>query len=292
MNLTTTIEWTHLLARENLAPALHVGLLIGVGFPLVFSISAFVGRSTKRKLSPQANMLLRKSFFYSGSLILLLVILYKLGVERTTLLGTAGIAGIAIGFASQTSVSNIISGIFLVSERPFSVGDQIQIGTTKGIILSIDLLSVKLRTFENQLVRIPNEALIKSEFRNITYFPIRRLDINVGVAYKEDVKRVIAILKELALAHPLCLDEPEPDVRFVNFGDSALEFLYVLWCVKEDFLPLKNQIMIQIKERFDAEGIEIPFPHRTLYTGSVTDPMPIRIISEQPEDKKISSDTP
>ena len=283
MYAMAAIDWNKLYSAEYLMPAIRIAALLLIGFPLVYSVSSFIGRSTKRKLSPQANMLLRKGIFYTGATILLLAILNQLNFKLTALLGAAGIVGIAIGFASQTSVSNIISGIFLISERPFSVGDQIQVGTTKGIILSIDLLSVKLRTFENQLVRIPNESLIKSEFRNITYFPIRRLDIPVSVAYKESVEHVIRVLTEIAQAHPLCLDEPKPDVRFVNFGESALDFLFILWCAKDDFLALKNQVMMQIKERFDAEGIEIPFPHRSLYAGSMTTPMPICIVSEQPD---------
>lgn len=283
MNTLAAIDWNDLYSAHNIMPAVRIAILLLIGFPMVYSIASFVGRSTRRKLSPQANMLLRKGVFYTGVSMLLMAILYQLGIELTTLLGAVGIVGIAVGFASQTSVSNIISGIFLISERPFTVGDQIQVGTTRGIILSIDLLSVKLRTFENQLVRIPNESLIKSEFHNITYFPIRRLDISVSVAYKEQVDHVSRVLSEIADAHPLCLDEPRPEVRFVNFGDSALEFLFILWCTREDFLNLKNQVMKQIKERFDAEGIEIPFPHLSLYTGSATAPMPIRIITEQPD---------
>jgi len=173
----------------------------------------------------------------------------------------------------------------LISEKPFAVGDIIQVGTTKGIILSIDLLSIKLRTFDNHLIRIPNEVIIKNEVRNISRFPIRRLDIELGVAYKENIQKVRDVLLDIADKEPLCLDEPEPDVRFQNFGDSALEFLYAVWCVREDYLKLKKKIMQQIKERFDEEGIEIPFPHRTLYTGSVTEPFPIRIVNEKSEDK-------
>lgn len=160
-----------------------------------------------------------------------------------------------------------------------------KVGDTKGTILSIDLLSVKLRTFDNQFIRIPNESLIKNQVTNITRFPIRRLDINVGVAYKENVGKVREVLLDLADKEPLCLDEPEPLVRFLNFGDSALEFLFAVWCVKDDYLKLNTKMMQQIKERFDAENIEIPFPHRSLYTGSVTEPFPIRIVKEQQEDK-------
>ena len=286
MNEVLAISWSNVLSKEFVGPAIRIGVLVIVGFPLILTVAAFVGKSTRKKLSPQANMLIRKGIVYFGSIFIFLAVLHQSGYEFTALLGAAGIAGIAIGFASQTSISNIISGLFLISEKPFTVGDIIQVGSTKGTILSIDLLSVKLRTFDNHLIRLPNETLIKSEVRNITRFPIRRLDIELGVAYKENIQKVREVLLDIADKEPLCLDEPEPDVRFQNFGDSALEFLYAVWCVREDYLKLKKKIMQQIKERFDEEGIEIPFPHRTLYTGSVTEPFPIRIVNGQSEDKQ------
>ena len=280
MTTLAAIDWTNLTSSENFAPAIRVILLVVIGFPFSALLSSSVAKLARRRLSAQANMLVRKGIFYTGSLCIIFAIWFQLGLDFTALLGAAGIFGIAIGFASQTSVSNIISGIFLISERPFEVGDIIQVGQTKGTVLSIDLLSLKLKTFDNQLVRIPNESLIKTEVRNITYFPIRRLDINIGVAYKEDVANIKQVLFNLAMKNPYCLDEPEPIVRFSNFGDSSLEFLFALWCVKDDYITLKNQIMQEIKERFDAECIEIPFPHRTLYAGSATEPFPIKIVSK------------
>jgi small-conductance mechanosensitive channel len=278
MYILASIEWSKILTAENIAIFIRIAILAGVGFPLFFFIAAFAGKVTKKKLTPQASMLLRKGIFYIGSICIIISILYQLGFKMTAVLGAAGIAGIAIGFASQTSVSNIISGIFLISEQPFQVGDLIKIGDATGIVLSIDLLSIKLRTFDNQLVRIPNEVLIKNQVNNITRFPIRRLDIEIGVAYKEDVDRVKKVLSEIAQKNTHCLDEPEPIILFKKFGDSALEFLFAVWCVKTDFLKLRQTIMPEIKERFDAEWIEIPFPHRTLYTGSVTDPFPVRVV--------------
>jgi small-conductance mechanosensitive channel len=274
------ISWSDLFSKESLAPAIRIIALIIVGFPVVLSLAALAARTMKKRLTPQANMLIRKGIIYFGTLVIFIGVLNQSGFKLTALLGAAGIVGIAIGFASQTSVSNIISGLFLISEKPFAVGDIIQVGTTKGIILSIDLLSVKLRTFDNHLIRIPNETLIKNEVRNITRFPIRRLDLHIGVAYKEDVNKIREVLLDIAEKNPFCLDEPEPAVRFENFGDSSLEFLFAVWCVREDYLKLKNKIMREIKGRFDAEGIEIPFPHRTFYAGSVTQPLPISIIGE------------
>jgi small-conductance mechanosensitive channel len=283
MLLAAGIDWSRLITRETIAAAVRIAALVAIGFPLLAFVAAVAGRAVKKRFTPQASMLVRKGIFYTGSVLLIISILYQMNFKLTALLGAAGIAGIAIGFASQTSVSNIISGLFLISEKPFAVGDVVKVGDTKGTILSIDLLSVKLRTFDNQFIRIPNESLIKNQVTNITRFPIRRLDVNVGVAYKEDVGKVREILLDIAEKNPLCLDEPEPLVRFLNFGDSALEFLFAVWCLKEDYFKLSTKIRQEIKEQFDDKGIEIPFPHRTLYTGSVTQPLPIRIVNEQTE---------
>jgi small-conductance mechanosensitive channel len=278
MFLLAGINWSELVTTENINPAIRVIVLLGLGFPLLLFICTLAGKAAKKRFTPQVSMLIRKGIFYFGSILLIISVLYQMGFKLTALLGAAGIAGIAIGFASQTSVSNIISGLFLISEKPFAVGDLIKVDDTKGTILSIDLLSVKLRTLDNRLVRIPNESLIKNQVTNITRFPIRRLDIDIGVAYKEDVGKVRSVLLDIAKNNPYCLDEPEPLVLFLKFGDSALEFLFAVWFVKADFFKLRNSIMQEIKERFDAEGIEIPFPHRTLYTGSVTEPFPVEIV--------------
>jgi len=268
------------LTRETIAAAVRIAVLLGVGFPLLFILAAITGKSLKKRLTPQGTMLVRKGILYLGGVLLLVTVLYQMGFRLTALLGAAGIAGLAIGFASQTSVSNIICGLFLISEKPFAVGDVIKVGETLGTVLSIDLLSLKLRTFDNQFVRIPNETLVKTQVTNITRFPIRRFDIKLGVAYKEDIGRVREVLADIAKQNPYCLDEPEPLIMFTGFGESALEFLFAVWFAKADFLKLRTSLMPEIKQRFDAEGIEIPFPHRTVYTGSVTEPFPVRVVKD------------
>lgn len=282
----TQYGWTEIVTPEGVRAGIRIFLMVGIGFPLVLLVAALVGRAFRKHLSLQGAMLLRKGIIYLGTTIVFISVLYQSGYKLTAFLGAAGIVGIAVGFASQTSVSNIISGIFLISERAFEVGDVILIGETKGVVLSIDLLSVKLRTFDNQFIRIPNENMIKSQVTNVTRFPIRRLDIDVGVAYKEDPQRVSDILLDIADRNPLCLDEPAPLVRFQEFGDSALQFLLAVWCTREDFYTLRSNLRQEIKVRFDAEGIEIPFPHRTLYAGSVTDPFPVRVVPDEAQPPK------
>ncbi|WP_372846594.1 mechanosensitive ion channel family protein [Pontiella sp.] len=253
-------------------------LLLGIGLPLLRLLGYVIRKGLKKKVSEQSIMLISKGVVYVGSTILVMMTLQQAGVKLGTLLGAAGIAGVAIGFASQTSLSNLISGLFLIWEKPFAIGDVLECGNDRGVVYSVDLLSVHLRTYTNQLIRIPNEALIKNPFTNVTRFPIRRMDINIGVAYKEDIEKVIRILKEVATANPLCLDEPEPIIVFKGFGDSALEFLFGPWFAKTDYVALRNSLLLEVKKRFDEEGIEIPFPHRTLYAGEATKPFPVHIV--------------
>jgi small-conductance mechanosensitive channel len=137
----------------------------------------------------------------------------EMGFSLAVIMGAAGVLTVAIGFASQTTASNLISGLFLIGERSFEIGDIIKVGNTTGEVLSIDALSVKLRTFDNLFVRIPNETLIKSEVTTLSRFPIRRLDLQLGVAYKEDIEQVRKVLMAVADSNPLCLDEPSPAVH-------------------------------------------------------------------------------
>jgi len=255
----------------------RAALLMIVGATVAKLVSSAIKRVMK-KSDAHRIMLATRGSYYLILVLFTISALGELGFDLSVLLGAAGIFTVAIGFASQTSASNLISGLFLMSERPFSIGDVIRVGNTTGEVLSIDLLSVKLRTFDNLFVRLPNESLIKSEVTTLTRFPIRRIDVMVGVAYKEDLKKVKAVLDQVAELNPLCLEEPKPLYIFLGFGESSLNIQYSVWAKRENFLDLKNSIHEEIKNAFDAEGIEIPFPHRTIYTGAVTEPFPIRTV--------------
>jgi small-conductance mechanosensitive channel len=270
-----------LFTRDNLITLIQVLAILVVGYLVVRLIAGIVTRALKRKLSPQVQMLVSKTIVYIGVFIIFLYALNRVGVQLAALLGAAGVVGIALGIASQTSLSNIISGVFLISEKPFEIGDVISVGSKTGIIISIDLLSIKMRTFDNLFIRIPNEKIINDEVTNITRFPIRRLDFNISVAYKEDLGTVKDILFGIARDNPLCLDEPEPLLLFKEFGDSGIELLFGVWFEKDQYLNVKNGVFEEIKQRFDEQGIEIPYPHQMVYSGTVTKPFPV-VIQDQP----------
>lgn len=276
-----TNEVSGFFTNVNTYHYLRALLLITVGFVIAKVVSTYAFKLTTNFLEAQAHMMLRRAVYLGILLIFFMSALLEMGFNLSVLLGAAGVFSVAIGFASQTSASNLISGLFLMAEKPFTVGDVIKVEDTIGEVLSIDMLSVKVRTHDNLYVRLPNEALIKSKCTTITKFPIRRQDILVGVAYKEDLQKVKKVLFDVAFKNPLCLEEPKPLYVFLNYGDSALNIQFSVWATRANFLEMKNSMYEQIKEAFDRENIEIPFPHRTLYAGAVTDPFPVEVRNER-----------
>lgn len=264
-------------SEEFLQLAVKIALIMAISLPVLFLLRGWARSFFTKKYAPHYGMLAGKVVFYTGLVILVVTIMGQLGLSLAPLLGAAGIVGVALGFASQTSVSNIISGLFLIAEQPFKVDDIITVNGTTGVVISIDILSAKLRTFDNQFVRIPNETLIKTEVRNLTRFPIRRFNAKVSVAYKEDIARVREILLDVAEKNEHALSEPQPLIIFEAFGASSIDLLFLVWAPVNEYLQLKNTLQEEIKARFDEEGIEIPFPHVSLYSGSASKAIPIEI---------------
>jgi len=272
ITLQTIVDF---ISSASLTIYIKGGLVILFGYLIARYSSNILNRFMKKRFEAQHATVAQWASFYIIFGLFFATSLDIMGFSISVILGAAGILTVAIGFASQTAASNIISGLFLIGESTFSVGDIIKVGSTVGEVISIDILSVKLRTFDNLMVRIPNETLIKSEVTTLTKFPIRRFDFIVGVAYKEDIKKVQEVLFAIADKNPLCLEEPKPLFIHDGFGDSSVNIKFCVWSARENYLELRNGILIEIKEAFDREGIEIPFPHISLYAGSATTPFPV-----------------
>jgi small-conductance mechanosensitive channel len=270
-------DWSKYFNAETIDKVLRIGIILIVGLLILGIITAIVKKLLPNKFSMQRKMLINRFVRYTGIVILFLIVISELDIDLTAIFGAAGVIGIVIGVASQTSIGNIVSGFFLVSEKPFELGDLIRIGDKTGTVYSIDLLSIKLKTLDNLLLRIPNQTVISTEVINVTKFPIRRLDIDLSVAYKEDLARVLEVIKGVVKRNPFCLDEPEPLVVFKDFGASGINILLGVWFEKTNLLKVKNSLFIEIKSTFDAEGIEIPFPHMSIYAGEATKPFPVDV---------------
>ena len=269
-----------LFSREQLMVLLRVVIVVVVGWLVARLAAATIVRAVRRRTTQHSAMIVRRVVFYSLLVLVLLICLDQLGLQISVLLGAAGILTVAIGFASQTSASNLVSGLFLLAERPFLVGNVIRVDDVTGEVLSIDLLSVKLRAFDNLYVRVPNETIIKSRVTNLSHFPIRRFDMKLSVAYQEDLEKVRTILTDIAERNPLCLVEPAPVFIFLGFGDSGLEMQFSVWAKREALLEMRNSMYFEVKQAFDAMDIEIPFPHRSLHASSGTAPIPVRVVEQ------------
>ncbi len=276
-------DWSKFFSPEIFEKLVRLAIILVVGIIIIYTLGFLVRKLLPASFSKQRQMIINRFVSYTGVVILFFVIVSELNINLTAIFGAAGIIGIVLGVASQASIGNIVSGFFLVSEKSFELGDVIKIGDKSGTVYSIDLLSVKIKTFDNLYLRIPNQTVISSEVTNVTRFPIRRLDFDLSVAYKEDLGKVVEVIKEVVRKNPLCLDEPEPIIVFKQFGSSSIDILLGVWFEKANYLKVKNSVFQEIKIAFDQEGIEIPFPHVSIYAGEATKAFPFITKPEKAE---------
>lgn len=278
MNESEALSVSQAMDATSLVSWIKALVYLGVGFVAAKYARQMVSKVTTSNITPHHQALLKRVVYYGILVLFIVSSLNELGFQLGVLLGAAGIVTVALGFASQTSASNLISGLFLLGERPFQIGDIILVDNARGQVISIDLLSIKLRTPDNLFVRIPNETIIKTTVTNVSRFPIRRLDLKIGVAYKEDIAKVRALLLQIAEEHTKSLIDPKPFCVVVDFAASSVDLQFSTWCKNEDFLTYKDEMMEEIKARFDAEDIEIPFPHTTVFAGTTSEPFKLSIV--------------
>ncbi len=230
-------------------------------------ISKISGKIATAKLGSHIGGITRNIVFYVLVLATIISVLAEYDINLTGLLAAAGIMGIIIGFAAQTSVSNIISGFFLLADRPFEIGEAIDIDKEGGHVLDISLLSTRIRTFDNRYLRIPNSTVANARIVNLSRYEIRRLDIPVGIAYKENIQKAVEKIDSVLKGNENILMEPEPLIIISKFGESSIDLEVRVWIQRNKLFDIRSELIMGIKTAFDEAGIEIPFPHRTVYFG-------------------------
>lgn len=228
-------------------------------------ISSVSGRLMTSKFGSHVGSITKNIVFYVLVLATIITFLRSFDIDITGILAAAGIAGIVIGFAAQTSVSNIISGFFLIADKPFEIGEAIEVDGHSGYVLDISLLSTKIRTFDNRYLRIPNSAIANARIVNLSRYEIRRLDIPVGIAYKENIQNALDLLYEVIKNNENVLIEPEPLIVITQFGESSIDFEIRVWIQRSVLFAARTELIQSIKNAFDEAGIEMPFPSRTVY---------------------------
>lgn len=265
--------WTE-IEGERLVRA---ALLLVIGLLLARLLAwMVVGITRVSKDSPRA-MLVQRGILYPGVVVSVLAALSELGFDLGIFLGAAGVLTVGLGFASQTSASNIISGLFLLGEQAFGVGDLIRVDATIGRVVSVDLLSVKVRTFDNLMVRIPNEHLVKSPITNLTRYPIRRIDLMIRIPYGESLTEIRRILMETAERSEVVLEEPKPTFWVDDFEERALRVQFSIWTRTESYTESRARLQEDILEVFLEHGIGAPEDRQVLH-GPGGAPIEVKVV--------------
>ncbi len=258
-------NFTGSLTTDRFQEILIAIFFVVFGFFIARIISNTFTATIGSRLNLHQRLIWRRGIFYFIFILFLIASLREAGFKLSVFLGAAGILTVALGFASQTSASNLISGLFLIGEGSFEVGDTIQLTlirghTIEGKVLSIDLLSVKLVTLDNTFIRVPNEQLIRAPVFNLTRFPIRRIPITLFINFHEDIVKVRKVLIDVADRYSLVLDEPQPVVTVTAFRESTIELQFTVWTLQKNYIQVHDEMQERVRNGFIDNDIEIPIP--------------------------------
>lgn len=209
---------------------------------------------------------------FFGRLVYILVMVFavlaalsKFGVQTASFVAVLGAAGFAIGFAMQGSLSNFAAGVMLLVFRPFKVGDYVEAGGAAGSVKEIALFTTTLATPDNVMIIVGNSGIFGGVIKNYSAYDTRRCDLAIGIGYTSDIQKAIEIMDGLIKADNRVLGDPAHQIAVSELADSSVNFVVRMWCNKADYWGLKFDMTRAVKEAFDANDIEIPFPQRTVH---------------------------
>ncbi len=258
------------LGDVNLTPTsiLNFGVIFGLGYFATTVIQRIVKSTVlpKTKMDKGSQNALVSGVGYIGYTLAAVIALSSIGFNLSSIAIVAGALSVGIGFGLQTIVSNFVSGIILLVERPIKEGDWIEASGFSGTVKKISVRSTQIETFDRAMVVVPNSELIAGSVLNWTHSnETGRVRVSVGVSYDSDPKRVERLLLKVGKSHEMTLKSPEPFVRFQQFGDSSLDFDLIIYVKDKNYMfQVRSELHYSIFELFKKEGIEIPFPQRDL----------------------------
>lgn len=239
-----------------------------VGIVLGKALQIYLRRTLSERLRRDHVQLISKIVYYTVSTIAILVVLSILGFDPSGLLVAGGIAGIVFGFASQSIVANLMSGLFLLFERPVKIGEQVSIGEVSGFVEDINILSTTIRNYNGLYVRMPNEKVFTANITNFVAHVVRRFEYLVGIRYTDNADQAIQIIHRVIDDEPFALKQPQPQVFVDNLGDNSVNLIVRIWAPVSEWYSLKMKLLWMIKMALEAEGIEIAFPQRVVWYGA------------------------
>jgi len=249
-------------------------------FALILLIARVLARLTRKVVSKTvASKNLKMShlmqdFFISMSgkgvwVIGIMVGLSQIGLNLAPILTGFGIAGVIIGFALQDTLSNFAAGMMLLIYRPFDVGDFVYAGGVDGKVSHMSLVNTTIRTFDNQIIIVPNSKIWGDVIKNVTHERTRRVDMVFGIGYADDLLKAEGVLNDILTSHPSVLRSPEPNIKVHTLNTSSVDFIVRPWVKTDDYWDVYWDVTKEVKLRFDREGISIPFPQQDVHLHMV-----------------------
>lgn len=241
-------------------------ILFVIGWWAIKLIKKLIMRvMVKREMEPTLSKFLADILIWTLKILLFVTVISRLGVENSSFVAIIGAAGLAVGLSLQGSLSNFAGGVLIIMFKPFKVGDFIEAQGVSGTVKQIQIFVTQLATVDNQTIFVPNGALSNGTIINYTYATTRRADLTIGISYNSDIKKAKEIIFEILNNHPLILKEPEPMVLVKDLAESSINLAVRPWSEIENFFVMRSEVLEQVKNEFDKEGIVIPFPQRDVH---------------------------
>jgi len=242
-------------------------LVLIIGFWIAGRIRNWIKKALGRspRFDDMLTAFLASIAYYTVVAITILATLQQFGIETTSFIAVLGAAGLAVGLALQGTLSNVASGVMLLIFRPFKFGQFIEVAGHAGTVKGLNLFTTELATPDNVQIIIPNAAVWGDSVKNYNGHPTRRCDITMGISYASDINKAMDVLRDVWSKDERILKDPEAFQGVVNLGDSSVDIVVRLWVNGADYWPVKFELTKAFKEAFDANGIDIPFPTRTVH---------------------------
>lgn len=225
---------------------------------------------TARNLDPGLVGFTSSLIYMAIMAFVVIAALAKFGIQTASFVAVLGAVGFAIGFALQGSLSNFASGVMILFFKPFSVGDFIDAAGVKGKVAEIGIFTTTLSTPDNVKVIVPNSKIYGDTISNYNGFDTRRIDMTVGIGYESSIADALRVVEELLAQDDRVLKDPAAVVAVSELADSSVNIVVRPWVQAADYWNVHNDMQRRIKEAFDANGIEIPFPQRVVHTRAAS----------------------
>ncbi len=265
-------DWLANNAPQHLIQLLVFIVILIMTKLLVMPARFLVGKAVVAKNLKISHLMQDFFIAVSGYLVWIIGImvgLSQIGLDLTPVLTGFGIAGVVIGFALQDTLSNFLAGMALLIGRPFDVGDVVFAGGVDGKVSHMSLVNTTIRTFDNQIIIVPNSKIWGDIIKNVTHERVRRVDMVFGIGYADDLLKAESVLLDIITSHPSVLKAPEPTVKVHTLNTSSVDFIVRPWVKTDDYWDVYWDVTKEVKLRFDREGISIPFPQQDVHLNII-----------------------